>query len=105
LIYLADALSLTYSPSEEELLAFESGVAALWEAILRARRTGDFPPRQSRMCGWCSYQAFCPEFGGTSPPYPGVPEVAPAETGPAAEAVSVAATAWAGRPVPIVERG
>jgi len=121
LIYLADALSLTYSPSEEELLAFESGVAALWEAILRARRTGDFPPRQSRMCGWCSYQSFCPEFGGTPPPYPGVPEVAPAETGQAAEAawvaaaeavsaaaaeaVSVMAAAGVGAPVPVVERG
>ena len=78
LIYLADALSLTYSPSQDELVAFESGVAALWEAIIRARRTGDFPARQSRMCEWCSYQALCPEFGGTSPPYPGAPEDQPA---------------------------
>ncbi len=74
LIYLADALSLVYSPTEAELQAFESGVAALWEAIVRARETGHFPARQSRMCGWCSYQPFCPEFGGTSPPYPGAPE-------------------------------
>ena len=58
-------------------MAFESGVAALWEAIVRARRTGDFPARQSRMCEWCSYQAFCPEFGGTAPPYPGAPEYQP----------------------------
>ena len=77
LIYLADALSLTYSPSEAELVAFEAGVAALWEAIVRARRTGDFPARRSRMCEWCSYQAFCPEFGGTAPPYPGAPEYEP----------------------------
>ncbi|HYN71719.1 MAG TPA: RecB family exonuclease [Nakamurella sp.] len=89
LIYLADALSLTYSPSEEELVAFEAGVAALWEAIVRARRTGDFPPRQSRVCEWCSYQAFCPEFGGTSPPYPGVPEREHAEAGAAVGSDSV----------------
>jgi putative RecB family exonuclease len=22
------------------------------------------------LCGWCSHQAICPEFGGTPPPLP-----------------------------------
>ena len=103
LIYLADALSLTYSPSEDELVAFESGVAALWEANVRARQTGDFPPRQSRMCEWCSYQAMCPEFGGTSPPYPGAPKDEPA--GVATQAALGGTVAGGGVPVVLVDGG
>jgi len=73
LIYLADALTLVYTPTEDELRTFERGVVALWRAISGAVQTGQFPPRPSRMCDWCSYQALCPQFGGTPPAYPGPP--------------------------------
>ena len=73
LIYLADGMSLQYAPTEAELLTFENGVAALWQAITSALETGNFPPRPSGMCKWCAHQAQCPEFGGTPPPYPGKP--------------------------------
>ncbi|MTD16785.1 DUF2800 domain-containing protein [Nakamurella sp. YIM 132087] len=73
LLYLSDELPLTYTPSEQELLAFERGVSALWKAVLTAVRTGDFRPRKSRLCSWCHHQSLCPEFGGTPPPYPGPP--------------------------------
>jgi putative RecB family exonuclease len=79
LIYLADGLSLQYEPSEPELLAFETGVAALWSAITLALDTGNFPPRPSGMCQFCAHQALCPEFGGTPPPYPGMPGLSKAE--------------------------
>ncbi len=85
LIYLADGLTLQYTPSETELVRFESAVTALWAAITAALRTGDFPARRSSMCQWCAHQALCPEFGGTPPPYPGPPEIA-AGTGPGADA-------------------
>jgi putative RecB family exonuclease len=74
LLYLSDELPLVYSPTEDELLSFERAVTALWRAVLAAVRTGDFRPRRSKMCGWCHHQALCPEFGGTPPPYPGLPE-------------------------------
>ncbi|TDV44913.1 RecB family exonuclease [Actinophytocola oryzae] len=74
LMYLADRQSLTYTPDEAELLRFERTLDAVWQAILRAGRTGDFRPNRSRLCDWCSHQALCPEFGGTPPPYPGWPE-------------------------------
>ena len=74
LMYLADRQSLAYTPDEAELLRFERTLDAVWEAILRAGRTGDFRPNRSRLCDWCSHQALCPEFGGTPPPYPGWPE-------------------------------
>lgn len=74
LIYLADEQILTYAPDEEELLRFERTLAALWQAILEAGRTGEFQPSTSWLCGFCSYKHLCPEFGGTPPPYPGWPD-------------------------------
>jgi len=74
LMYLADRQSLTYTPDEAELARFERTLDAVWQAILRAGKTGDFRPNKSRLCDWCSHQAHCPEFGGTPPVYPGWPE-------------------------------
>jgi putative RecB family exonuclease len=74
LMYLADRQSLTYTPDEAELRRFERTLDAVWQAILRAGRSGDFRPNRSKLCDWCSHQALCPEFGGTPPPYPGWPE-------------------------------
>ncbi len=74
LLYLAaDGESLTYQPDEEELRRFEGTLNAIWEAVLRAGRDGDFRPNRSRMCDWCSYKALCPAWDGTPPPYPGWP--------------------------------
>jgi putative RecB family exonuclease len=81
LMYLADRQSLAYTPDEAELLRFERTLDAVWQAILRAGKTGNFPPSRSRLCDWCDHRVRCPEFGGTPPPYPGWPEPGePAET-------------------------
>jgi putative RecB family exonuclease len=74
LLYLADAEALTYRPDEEELRRFEGTLNAIWQAVLRAGRDGDFRPNPGRMCEWCSHKALCPAWGGTPPPYPGWPE-------------------------------
>lgn len=71
LLYLGDNRELVYRPDEAELVAFERSVGALWKAVLRSRETGDFRPRTSRLCDWCSFKAYCPEYDGTPPPYPG----------------------------------
>ncbi|HEX8002691.1 MAG TPA: PD-(D/E)XK nuclease family protein [Mycobacteriales bacterium] len=73
LIYLGDVVTVDYRPDEDELRRFERTLVALWRAIERARETGDWRPRRSTLCGWCSFQAYCPEFGGTVPPLPNVP--------------------------------
>ena len=70
LLYLKDSEVCDYSPDAEELERFERTLVALSEAIERAKREQDFRPKPSRLCGWCSYQALCPEFGGTPPPFP-----------------------------------
>jgi putative RecB family exonuclease len=80
LMYLADRQALNYSPDEAELVRFERTLAAIWSAILRAARSGDFRPNPSRMCEWCDHKARCPAFGGTPPPYPGWPDPAGAGT-------------------------
>jgi putative RecB family exonuclease len=70
LMYLADADTLSYAPDAEELTRFERTLKAIWAAIERAARTGDFRPSPSRLCDWCDHKAFCPAFGGTPPPFP-----------------------------------
>jgi hypothetical protein len=77
-MYLAEGQILRYAPDESDLLATERKVAALWQAIERARAAGDWRPRPSRLCDWCNHKALCPEFGGTPPPLPEMtlPEVA-----------------------------
>jgi putative RecB family exonuclease len=70
LMYLGSGELLRYSPEEADLLATERKVRALWQAIERAMRMRDFPPRPSKLCDWCDHQALCPAFGGTPPPFP-----------------------------------
>jgi putative RecB family exonuclease len=70
LIYLGNTETLSYEPDEQDLLATERLVQALWEAIAEAHATGDWRPNRGSMCGWCSFKAYCPEFGGTPPPLP-----------------------------------
>lgn len=70
LIYLGSGEVLRYEPDEADLRATERKVRALWTAIERAVTTGDWRAKPSRLCDWCSFQALCPEFGGTPPPLP-----------------------------------
>jgi len=72
LMYLGDREVLRYAPDEEDLLATQRKLLALWSAIERAVEARDFPPNPSKLCGWCDHQALCPSFGGTVPPFPDV---------------------------------
>jgi putative RecB family exonuclease len=81
LVYLGSGEVLRYEPDEADLLATERKVDALWRAIERAARTGDWRPSPSRLCEWCAHQTLCPSWGGTPPPLP-----EPEATGSAAPA-------------------
>jgi putative RecB family exonuclease len=70
LIYLGNGEIVRYAPDEADLRATLRKIGALWQAIDRARSTGDWRPRPGRLCGWCAHQAICPAFGGTPPPLP-----------------------------------
>ena len=70
LYYLADREILDYHPDERDLVALERQVEALGAAIAKARESGDWRHKQSRLCDWCSFHALCPAYGGTPPPLP-----------------------------------
>jgi putative RecB family exonuclease len=70
LVYLRDGEVLWIDPTEDELLATERKIRALWKAIELAATTGDWRPRPGRPCSWCAHQAVCPAWGGTPPPLP-----------------------------------
>ena len=81
LMYLGNGEIVRYAPDESDLRATVRKIDALWQAIERARSTGDWRPRPSRLCDWCAHQAICPAFGGTPPPLPD-PGARPAEEAP-----------------------
>jgi len=70
LVYLANAEILSYDPDEQDLLATERKVHAIWTAIRRAHDSGDWQPSPGPLCKWCAHQALCPAYGGTPPPLP-----------------------------------
>jgi len=70
LIYLGNEEMLRYVPDEQDLLATERKVEAVWRAIQEVRASGDWRPRPSKLCEWCSFRAICPAWGGTPPPLP-----------------------------------
>jgi len=70
LVYLGNGEIVRYEPDEQDLLATERKVEALWRAITLAQDTGDWRPSPSRLCDWCSFHQYCPTKGGTVPPLP-----------------------------------
>ncbi len=84
LVYLGNAEILRYVPDEQDLLATERKVEAIWRAIRRAEESGDWRPSPSRLCEWCAHHALCPAYGGTPPPLPDRP-VPPADQDPSGD--------------------
>ncbi len=70
LLYLGSTEVVRYDPDEADLRATQRKIEAVWEAISRAKRTGQWQASPSRLCSWCDHQAICPAFGGTPPPLP-----------------------------------
>jgi putative RecB family exonuclease len=70
LVYLGSGEILRYHPEESDLLATERKIKALWVAIERAARTGDWRASPSRLCEWCDHRPICPAHGGSPPPPP-----------------------------------
>lgn len=73
LMYLKVLDSMFLAPTREELEYFERDLGDLWAKIEGDGKEGVFRPKTSKLCGWCSFQKLCPEFGGIPPEYPGWP--------------------------------
>lgn len=70
LVYLGDGQVLRNVPTEEELLNTEYKIHRLWDSITADAQSGDWRPKKSKLCGWCSFQHLCPAFGNVAPPIP-----------------------------------
>jgi putative RecB family exonuclease len=99
LMYLGNGEIVRYAPDESDLRATVRKIDALWRAIERARATGDWRHRQSRLCEWCAHQSICPAFGGTPPPLPELPD-APAAVRPAGATMPAQANSPSAAPSP-----
>jgi putative RecB family exonuclease len=64
LLYLADPLEISTSPSEQSSRGIERKVGAIWSAIERACARDDFRPKPSKLCDYCSFRVYCPAFDG-----------------------------------------
>ena len=81
LYYLANREVLDYHPDERDLIGLERQLEALGQAITKARETGDWRHKPSKLCDWCAFQSLCPAYGGTPPPLPEIENpVEPATT-------------------------
>jgi putative RecB family exonuclease len=70
LYYLRNREVVDYAPDARDLEGLERQLEALALAIGKARETGDWRHKPSKLCDWCSFQAQCPAFGGEPPPLP-----------------------------------
>ncbi|HEY5873893.1 MAG TPA: PD-(D/E)XK nuclease family protein [Ilumatobacteraceae bacterium] len=64
LMYLRTGEVIEAIPSEQSVRFLTRRTAAVWQAVERACLQGDFRPRPSALCGFCSFRAWCPSFGG-----------------------------------------
>lgn len=64
LLYLRTGEVITAMPSEQSVRFITTRTTAVWKAVERACVSGNFLPRQSSLCSSCSFQQWCPQFGG-----------------------------------------
>ncbi len=64
LMYLSSGETIEATPSEQSVRFITTRTKAVWQAVERACQTEDFRPHQSALCSSCSFQRWCPVFGG-----------------------------------------
>ncbi|HEU5149824.1 MAG TPA: PD-(D/E)XK nuclease family protein [Iamia sp.] len=64
LLHLHEPVTITAIPTDQSTRGLRTRVGALWQAISRACEREDFRPKPGPLCGWCSFQAWCPSKGG-----------------------------------------
>ncbi len=64
LLYLSEPVAIVAEPSDQSIRGLQQRTSAIWTAVEKACEGEDFRPHPSRLCDWCSFQAYCPAFGG-----------------------------------------
>lgn len=91
LLHLREPVAISAVPSDQSIKGLTQRASAIWTAVERAYATNDFRPKPSRLCDWCAFQAYCPEFGGDPALAAVAAEAARAEREAAREAARVVA--------------
>jgi putative RecB family exonuclease len=64
LLYLSKPERIVTASTDQSLRGVEMKSGALMRAVRTACARNDFRPRPSALCSYCSFQEFCPAFGG-----------------------------------------
>lgn len=64
LMYLKSGDVISAVPTDQSLRHLLNRTTAVHAAVARACETGDFKPNAGPLCRSCSFQRWCPEFGG-----------------------------------------
>jgi putative RecB family exonuclease len=64
LYYLSTGEILSTAPSEQSSAFLPKRARAVFDAVEKACANESFLPRPGSLCGSCSYQTWCPAFGG-----------------------------------------
>jgi putative RecB family exonuclease len=64
LMYLSTGETIVARPTEQSVSFLPKRTLAVWGAVEKACSSGTFQPRPGPLCNYCSFQAWCPAFGG-----------------------------------------
>jgi putative RecB family exonuclease len=64
LLFLGNGVEVRTSVNDARCQAAVETLQETWSQVGAACASGDFTARESPLCGWCSYRAHCPVFGG-----------------------------------------
>ncbi len=64
LMYIRTGDVITATPSEQSVKFLTTRTTAVWKAVEKACLSGDFKPKEGPLCKTCSFQPWCPSFGG-----------------------------------------
>ncbi|HVT76245.1 MAG TPA: PD-(D/E)XK nuclease family protein [Acidimicrobiales bacterium] len=64
LLHLREPEAIITVPTDQSVRGLKIRTNAVWKAIETACARDDFRPNPGPLCGWCSFQQWCPVFGG-----------------------------------------
>jgi putative RecB family exonuclease len=71
LLYLADPVTITATPSAQSIRGLGRRVEAIWSTVVQACERESFRPNPGKLCSYCSYHPYCPAQGGSLDALPG----------------------------------
>jgi putative RecB family exonuclease len=64
LLHLREPEAIITVPTDQSVRGLKMRTNAIWKAIETACERDDFRPNPGPLCSWCSFQQWCPTFGG-----------------------------------------